>query len=211
MPRRPATTFVPPALVVLLAVVAAPARADGPPEEAPSTEHYTLRAELGAELDTNAHRSETIHATCIVNPAPVMSPLGRAVLSATGSDIIGADQQVALSATAAAKVFANEAARGEDVGILEGTGLWRKPLGARGNVAVSASYYDAFQRGDPNLFGSDRRDFRSFAPTLRLGRAFGESVDAGLGGGYRLFVFKPDHSFDFHGPTASLDARWARE
>src|SRR5262245_13513077 len=109
MPRRPATTFVPPALVVVLAAAAAPARAEEPAPPAPSTEHYTVRAELGPELDTNARRSETVRTPGAVNPAPVVSPLGRAVLTASGSDVVGADQQVALSATAAAKVFTNQA------------------------------------------------------------------------------------------------------
>src|SRR5436190_23560544 len=131
MPRRPAARFVRYALVAVLAFAAAPVRADEAAQEAPSTERHTLRVELGPEIDTNAHRSEVVHVPGVVNEPAVVSPLARSVLAASVSDVIGANQQVALSATAAAKVFTRDEARGEDVGILEATALWRTPIGAR--------------------------------------------------------------------------------
>ncbi|HVU52797.1 MAG TPA: hypothetical protein VHL80_19080 [Polyangia bacterium] len=205
------------ALPLVLALVAsalgAPARgADGSGADESPNEHYTLRAELGPELDTNAHRTELINVPGTVNPPVVSSPLARAVLSGSLSDVVGDGHQVAMSATLAAKVFEKPEARDEDVGIAESTLLWRAPLGARSALALSGAYYEAFQREAPApVFGDERRDFRSLTPNARVIGAASEHVDLGVGVGYRLFVFKPDQSFDFNGPTASVDARWARE
>lgn len=210
MPRRPAPT-VPLALVVVLAALASPARADDA-AEARSTTHYTLRAELGPELDTNALRTETVDRPGAVNDAPVVSPLARGVIAGSISDVLGDGHQVALSATIGAKFFANPEARSENVAVVDGAALWRKAFGAGWSGAGTVGYYDAFQRdAPPPYYSSERRDFRSVTPTLRLSRALGENVDAGVGAGYRLFTFKPDHSYDFQAPTAVLDARWARE
>src|SRR5262245_4944482 len=104
MPRRPAPVLVPLALVALLAVGGPRARAQE--AAAGGSERYTVRAELGPELDTNAHRSEVIHVPGFVNRPAVVSPLARAVLGASLSDVLGNGHQVSLSATLAAKVFA---------------------------------------------------------------------------------------------------------
>lgn len=206
MPRRPAPLTVQLVLAAAVASSAGLSRAD----ETRSSERYTLRAELGGELDTNAHRTEEIRG--VVTPAPVVSPVVRAVLAGSISDVLGNDHQVALSTTVATKVFTNGDARGEDVAVIDSGAAWRKPLDPRWAVAVTAGYYDAFQRDVPTMNDVlDRRDFRSITPTMRLSRTVGDSVDVGVGGGYRLFTFKPDHSYDFQSPTAVLDARWARE
>ena len=75
MPRRPAPRLVPYALVAALGVAAPRARAEDPGVDAESTGHHTLRLELGPELDTNARRSEIVHAPGIVSEAPVVSAL----------------------------------------------------------------------------------------------------------------------------------------
>jgi hypothetical protein len=210
MPRRPAPLTVQLALAAAVASSVVLSVRDARAQEARGSEHYTVRAELGGEIDTNAHRTEEIRG--VQTPAPVVSPVARAVLAGSISDVLGDDHQVALTATVATKVFTNDDARGEDVAVIDSGASWRKPLDPRWAVAVTAGYYDAFQRDVPsvnNVF--DRRDFRSITPTMRLSRAFGDSVDVGAGGGYRLFTFKPDHTYDFQSPTAVLDARWARE
>jgi hypothetical protein len=208
MPRRPALPPVPLALVALLSV-AGSARAQSDDDQ--STARYTLRAELGPELDTNAHRTEEIKGPGVINVDPVISPLARGVLTGSLSDVVGDGHQVALSATLAAKLFANSAARSEDVGIAESTAAWRAPLGERSAMVLAGSYYEAFQRdAPPPIYGAERRDFRSITPTLRLSRLMGTS-ELGLTGGYRVFVFKSDHTYDFNGPTAGLDLRWTRE
>jgi hypothetical protein len=63
----------------------------------------------------------------------------------------------------------------------------------------------------PPIYSYERRDFRSLTPTLRLLFPVADLIDVAAGGGYRVFVFKSDRSFDFQAPTASLDLRWARE
>jgi hypothetical protein len=191
---------------------ATPTRAAPSDDEAPSTERYVLRAELGPEIDTNAHRTERVKAADVPNPAAVVSPLARAVLSGSLHDIVADGQQVAVSATIAGKVFEKEAARGEDVAIAETSAVWRATLGERGALALTGAYYEAFQRAvvDPD-YVSERRDFRSLTGTLRLSRALAEHIELGGGGGYRLFLYKADRSYDFQSPSASVDLRWARE
>jgi hypothetical protein len=176
-----------------------------------STARYAVRAELGPELDTNAHRTETVNAPGVINVDPVVSPLARGVLMASMNDVVGNGHQVALSATLAGKLFANSAARSEDVAIGETTAVWRAPLGERHALVLAGSYYEAFQRdAPPPVYSAERRDFRSITPTLRLTRLLGLG-ELGLTGGYRIFVFKPDHTYDFNGPTAGIDLRWTRE
>jgi hypothetical protein len=206
---------VPLALVAVLVAVggarAQPKADDGAGDADASTARWTLRGELGGEIDTNAHRTERVNAPDVTNPPIVVSPLARGVLSGSLTDVVGAGHQVAFSATLAGKVFTNSEARSEDVGIAESTGFWRAPLGARSSLMLAAAYYEAFQRDRFQAdYSTERRDFRSVTPTLRVARVVGEA-ELALGAGYRTFVFKPDHTYDFQGPTAAFDARWARE
>jgi hypothetical protein len=212
MRRRPAPPIVPLALGILAAAASAQAARAGEPGDTNDSpyERYTLRAELGPEYDTNVHRTEIV--TNGANAPVVASPLARAVLSGTLSDLVTDGHAVALSATAAAKIFSNADARSENVAIAESSALWRATLGSRAALTTSGSYYEAFQRGsdDPASSGQ-RHDFRSLTPALRLDLAVSSHFEVGVGGGYRLFVFKPDPHFNFNAPTASLDLRWARE
>jgi hypothetical protein len=213
MPRPPAPPLVPIAVAATLFFGgAAPARAAPTGDDTTSTARYVLRAELGPEIDTNAHRTEQVKAAGVPNAAPVVSPLARAVLSGSLQDIVADGQQVAVSATVAGKVFEKEAARGEDVAIAETSALWRAALGQSAALSASGTYYEAFQRPvmDPD-YVSERRDFRSLTGTLRLSRAIADHVELGGGGGYRLFSYKADRSYDFQSPSAHLDVRWARE
>lgn len=210
MPRRPASLLVP--LALATGVLGGPRGAHAGDDAASPDEHYTLRAELGAELDTNAHRTEIVNVAGVANPPLVSSPLARGVLAASLSDAPADGQQIAMSATLAAKLFESAAARDEDVGIAETTIMWRASVGGRSAVALSNAYYEAFQRdAPPPVYSDDRRDFRSLSPAVRFLHALGDHADVGVVAGYRLFVFKPDHSYDFQAPTAGLDLRWARE
>jgi hypothetical protein len=176
----------------------------------PDSARYTLRAELGAEYDSNAHRTELVIGA--VNPDLVRSALARGVLSGTLGDVVAGGQDVAMSATVAGKLFAAPAARDEDVVVGESTLTWRAALGPRATLALSGAYYEAFQRPqtDPSAV-SERRDFRSLTPALRAGYAPGAQWDLGVTAAYRWFVFKPDRDFDFQAPIAAVDLRWARE
>ena len=60
-----------------------------------------MRAEVGLEYDTNAHRTEIIAGAN--NPPMVASPLERLVLAGTLSDQVADGQMLTLGATAAGK------------------------------------------------------------------------------------------------------------
>jgi len=172
--------------------------------------HYMVRAEAGAEYDTNVHRAESIRGNEPITP--VGSPLARGVVTGALSDVVAPGQDIAVSATAAGKLFEKAAARDEDVAIAESLLAWNVRFATGARLTLSGVYYEAFQRGDPAGAADDqRRDFRSLLPALRLGFPAGAAAEIAVGVGYRLFVFKPDRDFDFHAPTATLDARWAHE
>jgi hypothetical protein len=213
MPRRSAPLIVPLALAVASLGAQRAARSDESTDDPErSNERYALRAELGPELDTNVHRTERVDVAGVMNQAAVASPLARGVLTGSLSDVVGDGHRVAMSATLAAKLFEKSEARDEDVGIAESSLLWRAPLSARSALVLSGAYYEAFQRMAPApVYSAERHDFRSLTPALRLTHTLGEHAEAGLGAGYRWFLFKPDRSYDFQAPCASLDVTWARE
>ena len=97
------------ALLALWISASAGARA----ARAGETTRYDLRGELGAEYDSNAHRTEIIDG--IANAPIVGSPLGRASLSGHLADLVAEHQQIAVSATLAGKLFTAPAARDENV------------------------------------------------------------------------------------------------
>jgi hypothetical protein len=194
-------------LLVLASKVGAQAAST---ESPPDYERYTLRGELGTELDSNATRTETVGGAA--SPARVQSFLQRLVVSGTLSDVVSPRHAVALSATAAAKLFDSPAARGENVAIAQSSAAWRARLGETLRLTASGTYYEAFQarQADP-IANAERRDFRSLIPSLQLGLLASESLDLSLTGGWRWLAFKSDRNFDFAGPTAALDLRWVRQ
>jgi hypothetical protein len=174
------------------------------------SEHYMIRAELGAEYDSNAHRTENLAGDTPI--APVGSALGRGVLTASLADAVDARQDVTMSATAAGKLFENPAARDEDVAVAATSLTWRRTLSDRATLAAAGAYYEAFQRRPQTIsYSTEQRDFRSLAATLRLGWGLGGRAELAGIAGYRSFLFKPDRDFDFDAPLAALELRWARE
>jgi hypothetical protein len=182
---------------------AAAARAQ---ESAEPTEHYQLRAELGTEYDSNAHRVEQLASA---QSGLVRSFLQRLVVTGHLVDQIAPRHTIAISATAAAKVFDAAAARSESVAIAQSSLMWRAALGTRTSLQPSATYYEAFQRWGPAFDpAGERRDFRSLVPTMDLRTLLRDSLELGIGAGYRWLVFKPDRDFDFDGPTGAVTLRW---
>ena len=182
-------------------------------QDAPAdNEHYQLRAEVGAEYDSNAHRVEQIADTTVPPPAPVESLLQRVVVSAQLADQMAPGHAITWSMTGAAKIFDDPAARSEDVAVAQSSLLWRAALGPRAWLSSSGTYYEAFQNwappGDP---AGERRDFRSLAPGLELRAAVTDALQLSLGGGYRWLVYKPDRDFDFRGPTLAGSLRWLHD
>jgi hypothetical protein len=178
--------------------------------DATDTERYTLRAELGVEYDTNAHRTEIVAGGD--NPPLVASALQRLVLAGTLSDVVGDRQLLTLGATAAGKIFDAPAARDEDVAIAQSSLAWAMTVTPTATFTLSGAYYEAFQRASANLVdAAERRDFRSLAPTAQVGWLLAERVDLSVTTGYRWFVFKPDRDDDFNAPTLAAELRWVRQ
>ncbi len=196
-------------IAISMFALAGAAAADEPAEvEAPpDNEHYTLRAEVGTEFDSNAKRTETIAGTEL--PPRVRSFLQRLVLGGTFSDVVSPRHAVAVSGIAAGKIFDASEARSENVAIAQSSGAWRVRLGERSRLTASGTYYEAFQaRHDDPVAEAERRDFRSLIPNLQLGWLATDTVDLSLTAGWRWLVFKSDRDFDFAGPTAAVDLRW---
>ncbi|HMC93956.1 MAG TPA: hypothetical protein VKO16_04215 [Polyangia bacterium] len=190
-----------------LVATAATARAQ---TDAPDSERYTLRAELGAEYDTNAHRAEVVAGA--VNPPAIASPLERVVVSGTLSDVVADRQAIALAATVAGKLYDANGAHDEDVAIVSSSAAWQTTVNDRSALTLSAAYYEAFQGAPHNLDDASlRRNFRSLAPSLQLDWSAAEGVTLAVSAGYRMFVFKPDRDIDFDAPTAGVELRWARQ
>ena len=201
------STMISVVLGMMLGMVHGTARAET--DGAPDTERYTLRAEVGLEYDTNAHRTEIVAGAN--NPPLVASALERLVLAGTLSDLIADGQILTLAATAAGKIYDAPAATSEDVAIAQSSLAWAKALGPRATFTLAGAYYEAFQAGVENLIDAiEQRDFRSLAPTAQLGWIPAPGFDLSLAGGYRWFVFKPDRDDDFNAPTAAIELRWTR-
>ena len=163
--------------------------------------HYDWRLEDGLEYDTNPARTESVSGTTI-EPSVPASSLARFATSGSLSAPLGQSNLLALSGAFGGKWFTSSAARAENVLVVEGAASDVHRLASRTQLAVAASYYDVFQRRSSEL-----PDFRSLAPSLRLEQGLGRSFSLALGGGYRVFTFKPDGAYSFVAPTAFFSLR----
>jgi hypothetical protein len=156
---------------------------------------YELRAELGAEYDSNPARIEEVEG----RPTPPIqgSPLGRLVLGADAATTLAGRHTLTLSLGFAAKAFTSTAARLEDVLVAQASPSWTVLVAPRTSVGLGGSYYDVAQRRSV-----EARDFRSVTPLLRLDQSFGAADLLSVGAGYRWFTYKPEPDFDFRAPTA---------
>lgn len=162
---------------------------------------YEWRLEDGLEYDTNPARTEEVDGTTIA-PAVPGSALTRLVAAGSlSAPIVGANV-LTISGAAGGKWFTNSAARAENVFVAQAAFTDVQRLASRTTLALATSYYDVFQRRSSEL-----PDFRSVAPSLRLEQGFGRSFLVSMGGGYRVFTFKPDDAYSFVAPTAFLGMR----
>jgi hypothetical protein len=157
---------------------------------------FGLRAEVGAEYDSNAGRVEQVAQAASQEPI-VGSPVGRLVLTGELAAPIGARQSLALFASVAGKRFTRNEVRAEDVVVADASAGWNVLAGARTSIGLQGAYYDVFQRR-----GAEARDFRSATPAFRLEQGLGENGVLTAGVGYRWLTYKPDPQLDFAGPTA---------
>jgi hypothetical protein len=154
---------------------------------------YGLRAEVGAEYDSNPGRIERVAG---VPSKPITgSPAGRLVLSGELAAPLGERHLLTASASGAGRGYSR--AEAENVAVTEASAGWAVRAGARTSIGLAGHYYDVFQRR-----GIDARDFRSVAPALRLEQGWGEDGQLSAGVGYRWFTYKPDALYDFTGPSA---------
>jgi hypothetical protein len=175
-------------------------------------ERVWARAELGAEYDDNVHRAETIKGATDATPT-VGSALARGVVSLSTSSLLSHGQDVTFSILGAGKLFLADAARNENVYVVDNAGAWRIATDPRGKIGVGLNYYEATQAGTPTerALSGVARDFRSIVPTLRLARSLADSHTVGLAAGYRWFVYKPLHDYDFRAPVVAVEYRFSRE
>lgn len=178
--------------------------------------HVRVRGEAGVEHDTNPGRRETIEGE--PNPPRIeASPALHALVTGEGLLATGSRGRLFLSGSGAGRRFLREEARGDDMAIVQGLLDWDFAFLQRTAAGLNVSYYEAFQhRGagmclfegmDPQeCLDRGVRDFRSLAPVARFAQGVG-SGQISAGGGYRLFVYKPEDDFDFHGPSAFLRYR----
>jgi hypothetical protein len=162
---------------------------------------YAVRVEGGSEQDTNPGRVETIQGVA-TTPA-ISSPLARLLVSTDVVAAVSARQTLSLSGSVAGKRFFQEDARGEDVLVAQLAGSWARSFGQSTRLGLGGAYYDVWQRQSVTA-----RDFRSATPVLRLEQILVGGVLV-AGAGHRWFVYKPNDTFWFSGPTALLDYRRA--
>jgi hypothetical protein len=156
---------------------------------------YELRAEVGAEYDSNPGRAEAVDGLP-ASPPIQGSPLGRVVLAGDVAGTIASRHALSLSLGLAGKGFTRSLARSEDVLVAQATAGWAVLVGGRTSVGLTGSYYDVGQRRT-----TAARDFRSLTPALRLDQTLGAFGQLSIGAGYRWFTYKPEPDFDFGGPT----------
>lgn len=176
----------------------------GPGLPARAQVRHGMRAELGAEYDSNPGRAERVEGD---RDRPVVggSALGRLVVTADVAAAIGERHALTLAAGLAGKLFQRAEARSEDVVVAEASGGWAVRVGDRTRLALAGNYYDVFQRASV-----EARNFRYSTAALRLDRAVGEGGALALGVGHRWFRYKPEPELDFAGPTAFALVRWQR-
>src|SRR5437773_9445519 len=101
--------------------------------------HYGLRAEVGAEYDSNAGRLERLYGSMLQKPI-VGSPLGRFVLAGDLAAPIGFRHVLSLSGALAGKHFTRADVRDEDVLVAEASGGWSVRAGERTAIGLSGAY-----------------------------------------------------------------------
>lgn len=153
---------------------------------------YDLRFEFGGEYDSNPSRNEQIQGWPLVKGSSLLRLVGLGTLTSP----LGDRWMLALSGGLGGKWFTESAQSGEDLFVVQTQDTLARRWGERSTLMLSASYYDAYQRGS-----TEARDFRSLAPSLRYESALRQNLRIGVGAGYRQFTFKPDPAQNFQAPT----------
>jgi len=158
---------------------------------------WRAQVEAGGEVDSNVQRVET---GPNLDTSAVAAPLVRAGGRLERSVRRGSGGY-ALTLSFTTRTSLDRAVTTEDTAVLGGDARWLHGIGDRPAAAgVRVVYADAIPLAGVN----GTRTFRSLAGEglLVLRREQGDVVTLAIGG--RLVTYKPDHDFDWRGPTAGI-------
>jgi hypothetical protein len=173
---------------LVAAVVLSPALA--------AADRWTVTGEAGAEVDTNVQRVETGPG---LETAPVTSPVVRFGVRAEGRGKLGGGGYVA-TLSDLTRVVGEASAAVENVTLLSGEMRWMHALADRPvSLGVGVLAADALPTTDP----VGARTFRNLGADALIAARAGDDKRLLLAIGGRSFTYKPDHAYDWTGPTAS--------
>ena len=157
---------------------------------------WKIQGEAGAEVDTNVQRVETGPG---VDATPVESGVFRVGARADGRGKLAGGTYVA-SMSDLTRIVTDDSVSVENVTLASAELRWMHPLGDRPvSLGAGAVGADALPISDP--IGA--RTFSNVGGDLLLSAHDGDDKRLLLAIGGRSFEYKPDHTFDWSGPTAS--------
>jgi len=178
--------------VLCLCVAAAIGRATASAQPATST----LTAEGGAEADSNIGRVETGEGLDTMRVGgPVLRfgfRLDRRGRAARGGYVLGASML--------ARLVTNDDAKSENVSLFAGDLRWARALGKR---PVAVGFGIAYADAVPLSTDVGERTFRTAAADATLVLRKREDRVLTINVGPRYFAYKPEHDYDWWGPSIS--------
>jgi hypothetical protein len=159
-------------------------------------EPWIVTFEGGAEADTNVQHIET-------GPGIADAPVAAGVVRLGGrvdhkDHVLGGTY--ALSASGLTRTVLDNSVKVEDVALLAGNVRWLHPVGDR-PVSIG---FDAIAIDDiPTSDDVGARTFSNFGGDGLLVLKLADDRTLSFAAGGRSFVYKPDHDFDWIGPTAA--------
>ncbi|MBV8758278.1 MAG: hypothetical protein JO257_13415 [Deltaproteobacteria bacterium] len=173
---------------VALVVVASAATAHASP--------WTVTAEGGGEVDTNVQRVET-------GPGLTTAPVSSGVLRIGGKvahtgSLLGGGYAFGLSNLT--RLVTDNSVNVENVAMFAGDARWLHSVGDRpASAGLGVTAIDAVGVSDP----VGARTFRTVGGDALLQLRDGEDHRLTLGGGARLFQYKPDPQYNYTAPAAN--------
>jgi hypothetical protein len=156
---------------------------------------WSVTAEAGASIDTNVERVETGPG---LDTSPVLAPVSRLGVRADGrGDLLGGAYAVGLSDLTRTVIGSTPI---EDVTLLAADVRWVHPVGDRPiGLGFGLIGADALPLADP----VGARTFSNVGGDLLVTSHAGDERRFVLAIGGRAFTYKPDHLYDWSGPTTS--------
>jgi len=163
---------------------------------AAAADPWTVTAEAGAQLDSNVQRVET---GLGLPTAPVTTGLVRFGARVDHKGKIAGGSS-ALSLSDLTRIVSDSDVSVENVTVINGNARWLHPVADRPVLLGGAvTGTDALPLSDE--IGS--RTFRNLGADALLVLRGSEEHSLLLGAGFRDFVYKPAHAFDWRGPVAN--------